>query len=183
MNVKRKICEECRVGFEASRKTQRFCCTRCADRQRDRRRRKRNKGVVVGANECSPAESPRTSGSQRTPQPAIEPRATSRQPDATTRRCQQSIDALQSRLRSQSLDLDRVEADRAEQQERISILQSELARLKRAQRTNVQDLAHVAARLVAVTQAKQMPLDTKTIEILRRRGWIAQKRRAEVRGR
>jgi uncharacterized protein YutE (UPF0331/DUF86 family) len=81
------------------------------------------------------------------------------------------------------LDLDRIEADNAEQRERMSILQSELARLKRAQRTNVQDLAHVAARLVAVAQARQVPLDTKTLEILRRRGWINQKRRAEVRGR
>ncbi|UZX05401.1 hypothetical protein F8G81_09535 [Arthrobacter sp. CDRTa11] len=96
---------------------------------------------------------------------------------------QQTIDALQTQLRSQSLDLDRVEADNAEQQARVSVLQAELARLKRAQRINVQDLAHVAARLVAITQAKQVPLDTKTIEILRRRGWISSKRRAEVRGR
>lgn len=132
MNVKRKICEECRTGFEASRKTQRFCCTRCADRQRDRRRRKRNKGVVVGANESSPAESPRRQEAQRTPQPAIEPRASSRQTNATTKRCQQAIDALQTKLRSQSLDLDRAEADKAEQQTRISILQGELGRLKRS---------------------------------------------------
>jgi uncharacterized small protein (DUF1192 family) len=183
MNVKRKICEECRAGFKASRKTQRFCCTRCADRQRDRRRRNRNQGVAVRANESSPAESPRKSGVESASQLASEPRATRRQSDATANRFQQTVDALQTQLRSQSLDLDRVEADNAEQQARISILQSELARLKRAQRTNVQDLAHVAARLVAVTQAKQVPLDTKTIEILRRRGWIAPKRRVEVRGR
>lgn len=69
----------------------------------------------------------------------------------------------------------------AEQQARISSLQGELAHLKRAQRINIKDLAHVAARLLAVTKVKGLPLDPGTIEILRRRGWISQKRRAEAR--
>lgn len=64
---------------------------------------------------------------------------------------------------------------------RIGSLQGELAHLKRAQRINVQDLAHVAARLVAVVQAKGLPLDSKTVEILRRRGWMSSKRRSEAR--
>ncbi|MDR7159178.1 hypothetical protein [Arthrobacter sp. BE255] len=68
----------------------------------------------------------------------------------------------------------------AEQQARISSLQGELAHLKRAQRINIKDLAHVAARLLAVTKAKSLPLDPGTVEILRRRGWISQKRRAEA---
>lgn len=171
------------MGFEPSRKTQRFCCTRCADRQRDRRRRKRNQGGGVRTDDSYPAQSLSTSEAECHSPSALEPRATSRGHDAAIKQFQQTIDALQTQLRSQSLDLDRVEADNAEQQARVSVLQAELARLKRAQRINVQDLAHVAARLVAITQAKQVPLDTKTIEILRRRGWISSKRRAEVRGR
>ena len=171
------------MGFDPSRKTQRFCCTRCADRQRDRRRRKRNQGGEVRTNDSCPARSPSASEADCHSQSALEPRATSRGHDAGIQQLQQTIDALQTQLRSQSLDLDRVEADNAEQQARVSVLQTELARLKRAQRINVQDLAHVAARLLAVTQAKQVPLDTKTIDILRRRGWISKKRRVEVRGR
>ena len=171
------------MGFDPSRKTQRFCCSRCADRQRDRRRRKRNQGVVVQTNDSCLAESPGTPEGECTSQPALERRKTSRRHDPAIKQFQQTIDALQTQLRSQSLDLDRVEADNAEQHARVSVLQAELARLKRAQRINVQDLAHVAARLVAITQAKQVPLDTKTIEILRRRGWISSKRGAEVRGR
>jgi chromosome segregation ATPase len=171
------------MGFEPSRKTQRFCSTRCADRQRDRRRRKRNQGDGVRTNDTYPAQSPTATEAECHSQSVLKPRVTSRGQDAAIKQFQQTIDALQTQLRSQSLDLDRVEADNAEQQARVSVLQAELAGLKRAQRTNVQDLAHVAARLVAITQAKQVPLDTKTIEILRRRGWIAPKRRAEVRGR
>lgn len=172
------------MGFEPSRKTQRFCRTRCADRQRDRRRRKRKQGADISANDSYRAELPGTSQADCHSRPDLERGDTSRRRhDPAIKQFQQSIDALHTQLRSQSLDLDRLEADNADQQSRIGVLQGEFARLKRAQRTNVQDLAHVAARLVAVTQAKQVPLDTKTIEILRRRGWISNKRRAEARGR
>lgn len=83
----------------------------------------------------------------------------------------QRIDTLQSALRSQSSELERLEAQNTEQQDRIRLLQSELARLKRAQRTNIQDLAHVAARLVSVTHSQRVALDRATVDILRRRGW------------
>jgi septal ring factor EnvC (AmiA/AmiB activator) len=107
-----------------------------------------------------------------------EPRVRRRHLETATKRCQRAIDELQTKLRSQSQDLEHVEAVNAEHQARISSLHEELAHLKRAQRINIKDLAHVAARLIAITKAKGLPLDAGTIEILRRRGWISQKRRA-----
>ena len=59
-----------------------------------------------------------------------------------------------------------------------NLLQSEVSRLKRAQRTNVQDLAHVSAWLVSIAQAKGVALDQATLEIFRRRGWHPSKRQA-----
>lgn len=177
--MKKKTCEECRAAFDASRNGQRFCSTRCANRQRDRRRRQKKQvlagrsiplAVAIGTSEAEPASLSTT-----------EPRTRGRDREAATRRCQRATDDLQARLRSQSLDLEHVEAVNAEQQARISSLQGELAHLKRAQRINIKDLAHVAARLLAIAKAKGLPLDPGTIEILRRRGWISQKRRGEAR--
>jgi hypothetical protein len=179
--MSRKICEECRVGFEPSRKTQRFCSTRCGDRQRDRRRRQQNQKERDDGGSASAANSPCPEKVARTPELALERPATRQRLDATIKTHQQTIDALQTKLRSQSGDIDRLEAENAERQSRISLLQGEVARLKRAQRINVQDLAHVAARLVAMAQAKGLPLDPKTRDILRSRGWIPSKRPAGVR--
>ena len=178
--MKNKTCEECRAGFDSSRNTQRFCSTRCANRQRDRRRRQK-KQPLAGRSSGSPVISLGNHKAEETSHSPAEPLARRRHREASTRRCQRAIDDLQTRLRSQSLDLEHAEAVNAEHQARISSLQTELAHLKRAQRINIKDLAHVAARLVAVTKAKGLPLDPGTIEILRRRGWISQKRRAEAR--
>lgn len=169
------------MGFEPSRKTQRFCSTRCAGRQRDRRRRNRTQAMSLRGKENSSGKSRTASEVERAAESTAELRASRRQLDATTKRCQQTIDALTTKLRAQSSDLHRLEAENSEQQARVNLLQREVARLKRAQRINVQDLAHVAARLVAVVQAKGLPLDPTTRDILRRRGWIPSKRPAGVR--
>lgn len=169
------------MGFEPSRKTQRFCSTRCADRQRDRRRRQQNQKALDACTEASAANSPCPAKLERTPEVALERPATRQRLDATINPHRETIDALQTKLRSQSGDIDRLEAENTEQQARIGLLQGEVARLKRAQRINVQDLAHVAARLVAVAQAKGLALDPTTRDILRRRGWMPSKRPSGVR--
>lgn len=178
--MKKRTCEECRAAFDAARNGQRFCSTRCANRQRDHRRRQK-KQLLAGRSVDAPAVSVGTSEAESASDSTTEPHARRRYREAATRRSQRAIDDLQTRLRSQSLDLEHAEAVNAEQQARISSLQGELAHLKRAQRINIKDLAHVAARLLAVTKVKGLPLDPGTIEILRRRGWISQKRRAEAR--
>lgn len=174
------MCEECRAAFDAFRSGQRFCSTRCANRQRDRRRRQK-KQLLAGRSIVSPAASLVTSEAEPASPIPAQPSARRRHRDAATTRCQHAVDELHSRLRSLALDLEHAEAVNAEHQARIGSLQRELAHLKRAQRINIKDLAHVAARLLAVTKAKGLPLDQRTVEILRRRGWISQKRRAEAR--
>jgi chromosome segregation ATPase len=102
--------------------------------------------------------------------------ATKRQLESKTKSCQRQREILQANLRSQAADVDRLEAENSEQRWSINLLQSEVARLKRAQRTNVQDLAHIAVWLVSLAQAKGIALDSATLEILRRRGWNPAKR-------
>lgn len=121
------------------------------------------------------------SDAERASDKPIKERSRRQRDDPANKRCQHAIEELHSKLRSQASDLEHVEAIYAEQQARIRYLQAELAHLKRAQRINIKDLAHVSARLVALAQANRLPLDAGTIEILRRRGWISQKRRAEAR--
>ncbi|MFJ5695950.1 hypothetical protein ACIP9X_19135 [Arthrobacter sp. NPDC093125] len=95
-----------------------------------------------------------------------------------TRICERRVEILQSKLRSQSCEIDRLEAENSEQRQSNNVLQIEVARLKRAQRTNVQDLAHLAAWLVSLANAKGVALDPATLDILNRRGWHPSKRRA-----
>jgi predicted RNase H-like nuclease (RuvC/YqgF family) len=95
-----------------------------------------------------------------------------------TRSCQREREVLQSKLRSQACEIDRLEAENSEQRVNINLLQAEVARLKRAQRVNVQDLAHISAWLVSLAQAKGVALDQKSLEILRSRGWQPTKRQA-----
>ncbi|MUU69904.1 hypothetical protein GK109_01400 [Pseudarthrobacter sp. GA104] len=95
-----------------------------------------------------------------------------------TKICQRRVEILQSRLRSQCCEIDRLEAENSEQRRSNNVLQLEVARLKRAQRTNVQDLAHLAAWLVSLANAKGVALDPATLDILNRRGWHPSKRQA-----
>ncbi|MGF9648847.1 hypothetical protein AAIH32_12770 [Pseudarthrobacter oxydans] len=161
-----KKCEECTDGFHPIRRTQRFCSTRCANRQRDRRRRTRNRPALAG--QADPLATDL--------QAQLE--ATKRQLESKTKSCQRHREVLQSKLRSQACEIDRLEADISEQRATINLLQSEGARLKRAQRTNVQDLAHISAWLVSLAQAKGVALDQATLEIFRRRGWQPTRRQA-----
>lgn len=85
-----------------------------------------------------------------------------------------------SKLRTQSCEIDRLEAENSEQRQSNNVLQLEVARLKRAQRTNVQDLAHLAAWLVSLANAKGVALDPATLDILSRRGWRPSKRQARA---
>ena len=89
-----------------------------------------------------------------------------------TDECQADIDRLTTELRSQSSELERLHAIYDELDTRNRLLHNEVLRLKRAQRTNVQDLAHVAAALVHISKVKGMALDPTTVGILRRRGWL-----------
>lgn len=161
-----KNCEECGVSFESSRKSQRFCSFRCGNRQRDRRRRTGNRNALVVEADTGAVDSKR------------ELNAVKRQLEAETKICRRRVEILQSKLRFQSCELDRLEAENSEQRRSNNLLQSEVARLKRAQKINVQDLAHIAAWLVALANAKGVALDPATLDILNRRGWNPSKRQA-----
>lgn len=161
-----KQCEECAEGFQPARRTQRFCSTRCGNRQRDRRRRTR----------ARPAQTSKTDSLAADLHAQL--KATKRQLESKTRTCQRHREVLQSKLRSQACEIDRLEAENSDQRVRNNLLQSEVARLKRAQRINVQDLAHIAAWLVSLAEAKGVALDKATLEIFRRRGWNPSKHQA-----
>lgn len=91
------------------------------------------------------------------------------------------IDRLLTELRSQSSELERLHAIYEELETRNGLLHNEVLRLKRAQRTNVQDLARVAAVLLQISRAKGIALDPVTLDILRRRGWLPARNRAGAR--
>ncbi|MFF1880592.1 hypothetical protein ACFVVC_03870 [Pseudarthrobacter sp. NPDC058196] len=97
--------------------------------------------------------------------------------DTTTKICQRRNEILHSKLRAQSCEIDRLEAENSELRQSNNVLHAEVVRLKRAQRTNVQDLAHIAAWLVALANAKGVALDSRSLDILNRRGWSPSKRR------
>ena len=150
--------------FESSRMSQRFCTIRCGNRRRDRRRRtsKSRASVVV---DVEALDVKKVLSDQK------------RQLEARRKICQRRVEILQSKLRSQSSEIDRLEAESSELRQSNNVLQAEVVRLKRAQRTNVQDLAHIAAWLVSLANAKGVALDSRTLDILNRRGWNPSKRR------
>lgn len=163
-----KNCEECAAGFEPSRKSQRFCSIRCGNRKRDRiRRAARRPTVAVEADAGAVV-------------PKDELKALQRRLATRTKICQRRVEILQSKLRSQSCEVDRLEAENSELRQSNNVLQAEVIRLKRAQRINVQDLAHIAAWLVSLANAKGVALDSKTLDILDRRGWHPSKRQAKA---
>ncbi len=93
----------------------------------------------------------------------------------------QRMDRLLTELRSQSSELERLHAIYGELETRNGLLHNEVLRLKRAQRTNVQDLARVAAVLLQISRAKGIALDPVTLDILRRRGWLPSRNRTGAR--
>lgn len=112
--------------------------------------------------------------------PKDELKALQRRLATRTKICQRRVEILQSKLRSQSCEVDRLEAENSELRQSNNVLQAEVIRLKRAQRINVQDLAHIAAWLVSLANAKGVALDSKTLDILDRRGWHPSKRQAKA---
>lgn len=91
------------------------------------------------------------------------------------------MERLLTELRSQSSELERLHAIYGELETRNGLLHNEVLRLKRAQRTNVQDLTRVAAVLLQISRAKGIALDPVTLDILRRRGWLPSRSRKGVR--
>lgn len=85
----------------------------------------------------------------------------------------QAQDSLRRQLRSQSADLDHLEAENTEQRAVITDLRLVVARLQAAQRVDAQDLVHLAGKLLALSQATGVELDNNTKAIFRRRGWTA----------
>lgn len=162
----KKNCEECSGTFQQARSSQRFCSTRCANRHRDRKRRTARRSAATPATKTI------------APHLKAQLYATRRRLQAETESCQHQCDLLKSSVRSQASELERLEAENSEQRLSNNGLQLEVARLKRAQITNVQDLAHLAAWLVSLANAKGVALDPATLEILRRRGWNPANRRA-----
>ena len=90
-------------------------------------------------------------------------------------------DRLLAELRSQSSELERLHAIYEELETRNGLLHNEVLRLKRAQRTNVQDLARLAAVLLQISRAKGVALDPVILDILRRRGWLPARPRTGAR--
>lgn len=156
----------CNATFQPTRRSQRFCSTRCANRHRDRKRR------AARGSTAAPA------AKTIAPHLKAQLHAVRRRLQAETDSCRHQCELLQSKLRSQAAQIDRLEAENAEQRLSNNQLQLEVARLKRAQITNVQDLAQIAAWLVSIANAKGVALDPATLAILRRRGWNPANRRA-----
>lgn len=92
----------------------------------------------------------------------------------------QRLDSLRAHLRSQAVDVDHLEAENAEQCDVIKSLRADIARLQTSEQTDVQDLLHLAGRLLALSQATGVQLHTSTRALFRRRGWTATSRRAEA---
>lgn len=85
----------------------------------------------------------------------------------------QAQDSLRTQLRSQSADIDQLEAENTEQRAVIKDLRLEVAQLQTVQGVDAQDLVHLAGKLLALTQAVGVELDNNTKAIFRRRGWTA----------
>lgn len=170
-----KICGECGESFAPSRSSQRFCSTRCANRQRDRRRRH---AVAV----ASPA--PAVPLRRRGFDPEFGPREAHRKASgrlvADLTRSRQGQDSLRNQLRAQAVDIDRLGAENAEQRDVIRTLRADLARRQTIQQTDAHDLVHLGGKLLALTQATGVDLHRSTKALFRRRGWTATKRNPET---
>jgi hypothetical protein len=89
------------------------------------------------------------------------------------------VDSLHAQLRLQAVDIDRLEAEAAEQRATAQNLRQELERLQANQETDAQDLVHVAGKLLALSRAAGVELDPKSKELFRRRGWSNSGRRGQ----
>lgn len=154
-----KTCEECRGLFLPTRASQRFCCTRCANRQRDRRRRRHSSPGRPTLHCQVPRQDAAPDASNATL--ALAPPSN------------QALDSVRSQLRTQATDIDRLEAQNSEQRAIVWNLRIDLDRLQTIQRTDTHDLIHLAGKLLALTQDVGVELDNSTKQLFRRRGWTA----------
>jgi hypothetical protein len=90
-------------------------------------------------------------------------------------------DSVRNQLRSQAADIDRLEAENSEQRDVIRNLRSDVARLRSIQQTDAYDLVHLGGKLLALTQATGVELNSSTKALFRRRGWKASSRKPEAR--
>ncbi|KIS27862.1 hypothetical protein TV39_09045 [Arthrobacter sp. SPG23] len=169
-----KKCRECGERFEPSRSSQRFCSTRCANRQRDRRRRQ-----AAAAMGPVPAAAVRRRGFDSKLGQMETHRKASVRPAADLASSRQRQESLRNQLRSQAVDIDRLEAENTEHREVIRNLRSDVARLQSIQQTDAHDLVHLGGKLLALTQATGVELHDSTKALFRRRGWTATKRNPE----
>ncbi|WP_426940131.1 hypothetical protein [Pseudarthrobacter sp. S6] len=161
-----KTCEECRGRYIPSRTSQRFCSTRCANRQRDRRRRRHTpQGRQPLRCQVPPhGAAPDSSNAPAAPGPAGK----------------QELDNVLGQLRSQATDIDRLEAENADQRATIRSLGADVVRLHTVQQTGAQDLLHIAGKLLALTRAVGVELDNSTKQLFRRRGWSSASRNPQA---
>ena len=170
-----KICGECGESFAPSRSSQRFCSTRCANRQRDRRRRH-----PVSALRPNPATTVQLRDTVAESGPVVAHCKSRAKLAAALAGSRQRQESLRNQLRSQAVDIDRLEAENAEQRDVIRTLRADLARLQSIQQTDSHDLVHLAGRLLAVSHAAGVELHSSTKALFRRRGWTATKRNPET---
>ncbi|MCM0618048.1 hypothetical protein MOD31_18650 [Paenarthrobacter sp. TYUT067] len=170
-----KICSECGERFEPSRASQRFCSTRCANRQRDRRRRQK----AAGASSAPAALA--------TPDPRAKASASgARQHNAEARfssalaTSSKLLDSLNAQLRSQAADIDHLAAENADQRAMIKGLRADIDRHQTANKSDAQDLVRLAGKLLALSQATGLELDDTTKAVFRRRGWTSSSRHREA---
>lgn len=168
------MCAECGEPFEPIRRSQRFCSARCANRQRDRRRRRRTTASLPTA----PAASRNDSAMTAAASPGCQDRARVRLAPAHAR-SGRFIDSLRAQLRLQSVDIERLEAENAEQRAIVKSLRHELARLQATQESDTRDLVHLAGKLLALSRATGVDLDHGSKELFRRRGWSSSGRRGQ----
>ncbi|MBT2555907.1 hypothetical protein [Arthrobacter sp. ISL-5] len=171
-----KSCGECGERFVPSRTSQRFCSTRCANRQRDRRRRQRL--PVASPASAVPARR-RITVAESGPTPTRrKSQASLLTASAGIRQHQQK--SLGTQLRSQAADIDRLEAENADQRGVIRNLRADVARLQTIQQTDARDLVHLAGRLLAHSRTTGVELHISTKALFRRRGWTATNRNLET---
>lgn len=92
----------------------------------------------------------------------------------------QLLDSLHARLRSQSVDIDHLAAENADQRALIKNLRADVASLQTAHKSDAQDLVCLAGRLLALSQATCLEIDDTTKVIFRRRGWTSSGRHRET---
>jgi hypothetical protein len=148
------------------RSTQRFCSTRCANRQRDRRRRQR----IAGSAATPPGE-PRSECVVAAKVPRARRAGTDAALAAVRARNSRLLESLHAQLRLQSVDIEGLKAENEEQQATVNKLRVDLARLQTTQRCDTQDLVHLGGRLLALSRAAGVELDPSTKELFRGRGW------------